>query len=328
MDRSPRALPTTRSRRSPPGTPRRSEDDERPRARFSSSASRPPPRPLCSAPALAQGAAPRVVVVGGGFAGASCARALGERRPTHRGDAGRGEPDFTACPFSNAVIAGLRELRAQQFTYEHVAADGITLARTAGHRRRRQARRSRSPTARGCPTTGWCSRPASISAGARCPATTRRPPRSAACLEGGRADAAAAPPARGDGRRRARRHLGAGQSVPLPARALRARQPDRALSEDEEAEVQADRARRQGHVLQAEAVPGRLGGAVPRPARVGAAVQGRQRHLGRRARPARWSPTSATTRRRSPTSSRRRRPAASPSWPASPIAPAGARSTR
>ena len=38
---------------------------------------------------------------------------------------------FTACPFSNAVIAGLRELGAQQFTYERVAADGITLVRAA-----------------------------------------------------------------------------------------------------------------------------------------------------------------------------------------------------
>jgi len=51
----------------------------------------------------------------------------------------------------------------------------------------------------------------------------------AACVAGGRADRFAPPSARGHGRRRARRDLGAGQSVPLPARALRARQPDRAL---------------------------------------------------------------------------------------------------
>src|SRR2546428_123632 len=36
---------------------------------------------------------------------------------------------FIACPFSNAVIGGLRELTAQQFTYERVAADGIVVAR-------------------------------------------------------------------------------------------------------------------------------------------------------------------------------------------------------
>ncbi len=39
-------------------------------------------------------------------------------------------PTFTACPFSNAVIGGLRELSAQQFTYDRIVADGIALART------------------------------------------------------------------------------------------------------------------------------------------------------------------------------------------------------
>ena len=66
--------------------------------------------------------------------------------------------------------------------------------------------------------------------------------------------------------------VGAGQSVPLPARPLRARQPDRPLSEDQEAEVEADRARRQGRLLQAAAVPERLEGALSRPARMGVAV--------------------------------------------------------
>src|SRR5258706_9526708 len=82
-------------------------------------------------PVLAQAAAPKVVVVGGGFAGASCARAL--RTADARIAVTLVEPNatFTACPFSNGVIAGLRELSAQQFTYEHVAADGIALARGA-----------------------------------------------------------------------------------------------------------------------------------------------------------------------------------------------------
>jgi sulfide dehydrogenase [flavocytochrome c] flavoprotein chain len=83
---------------------------------------------LLPRPAFGQ-AAPRVVVVGGGFAGASCARAL--RQLNGRIAVTLVEPSatFTACPFSNAVIAGLRELSAQQFTYDRVAADGITLAR-------------------------------------------------------------------------------------------------------------------------------------------------------------------------------------------------------
>jgi sulfide dehydrogenase [flavocytochrome c] flavoprotein chain len=80
-------------------------------------------------PAFAQGAGSRVVVVGGGFAGASCARAL--RHTDGRIAVTLVEPNatFTACPFSNAVIGGLRELSAQQFTYDRVAADGITIAR-------------------------------------------------------------------------------------------------------------------------------------------------------------------------------------------------------
>jgi NADPH-dependent 2,4-dienoyl-CoA reductase/sulfur reductase-like enzyme len=37
-------------------------------------------------------------------------------------------PTFTACPFSNGVVAGLRELRAQQFNYEALGSQGIGLA--------------------------------------------------------------------------------------------------------------------------------------------------------------------------------------------------------
>ena len=32
---------------------------------------------------------------------------------------------FTACPFSNEVIAGLREIDAQQFTYDRIVAEGV-----------------------------------------------------------------------------------------------------------------------------------------------------------------------------------------------------------
>jgi sulfide dehydrogenase [flavocytochrome c] flavoprotein subunit len=80
-------------------------------------------------PAFAQGAASRVVVVGGGFAGASCARALRQADGRIAVTLVEANSTFTACPFSNAVIGGLRELSAQQFTYERVAADGITMAR-------------------------------------------------------------------------------------------------------------------------------------------------------------------------------------------------------
>lgn len=80
-----------------------------------------------AAPAIAQ-AAPRVVVVGGGFAGASAARALKKADPRIAVTLVEASRTFTACPFSNLVIAGLRELPAQQFGYDRVAADGVQMA--------------------------------------------------------------------------------------------------------------------------------------------------------------------------------------------------------
>ena len=79
--------------------------------------------------AVAQGTGPRVVVVGGGFAGASCARALRTADPRIAVTLVEASPTFTACPFSNAVIVGLRELSAQQFGYQRIAADGVVVAR-------------------------------------------------------------------------------------------------------------------------------------------------------------------------------------------------------
>ena len=79
---------------------------------------------LC--PSRAQSAA-RIVVIGGGFGGASCARAL--RRIDAKLQVTLVEPNrtFTACPFSNEVIAGLREIEAQQFTYDKIIAEGVTV---------------------------------------------------------------------------------------------------------------------------------------------------------------------------------------------------------
>jgi sulfide dehydrogenase [flavocytochrome c] flavoprotein chain len=84
---------------------------------------------LMPLPAFAQGSGPRVVVVGGGFAGATCARAVRHADSRIAVTLVEANPTFTACPFSNAVIVGLRQLSAQQFTYDRVAADGITVTR-------------------------------------------------------------------------------------------------------------------------------------------------------------------------------------------------------
>lgn len=71
-------------------------------------------------------AAARIVVIGGGFGGTACARAL--KRGDSKLEVTLVEPvrTFVACPFSNEVIAGLREIDAQQFSSERIAADGIT----------------------------------------------------------------------------------------------------------------------------------------------------------------------------------------------------------
>jgi sulfide dehydrogenase [flavocytochrome c] flavoprotein subunit len=81
-------------------------------------------------PSLAQSAA-RIVVIGGGFGGASCARAL--KRIDSKLQVTLVEPNrtFTACPFSNEVIAGLRNIEAQQFSYDRIAAEGVTVVAQA-----------------------------------------------------------------------------------------------------------------------------------------------------------------------------------------------------
>jgi sulfide dehydrogenase [flavocytochrome c] flavoprotein chain len=68
----------------------------------------------------------RVVVVGGGFGGATCAREL------HRAGLAvtlvEQSPTYVACPMSNAVIAGLRPMEAQSFGYDALRAEGVALA--------------------------------------------------------------------------------------------------------------------------------------------------------------------------------------------------------
>jgi sulfide dehydrogenase [flavocytochrome c] flavoprotein subunit len=83
---------------------------------------------LFPTPALAQGSAPKVVVIGGGFAGGSAARFVKQANRAITVTLVEASPTFTACPFSNVVIAGLRELRAQQFNYDAFAGAGVTLA--------------------------------------------------------------------------------------------------------------------------------------------------------------------------------------------------------
>ncbi len=69
----------------------------------------------------------RVVVIGGGFAGASVARELRRLNPRLSVSLIEASPTYTACPLSNMVIAGHREISQQQFSYAGLNADGITV---------------------------------------------------------------------------------------------------------------------------------------------------------------------------------------------------------
>jgi len=81
-------------------------------------------------PAFAQ-SSPRVVVIGGGFGGASCARSLKQIEPKLQVMLVEQSKTFIACPFSNNVIAGLRAIEKQQFGYDKVATAGVTVATQA-----------------------------------------------------------------------------------------------------------------------------------------------------------------------------------------------------
>src|SRR3954471_17598330 len=80
---------------------------------------------VCFAPAIAQGSGPRIVIIGGGFGGAGCARALRKADPRIAVTLVEANATYTAPPQSNAVIAGLMELSRQQFGYDRVKAAGI-----------------------------------------------------------------------------------------------------------------------------------------------------------------------------------------------------------
>ncbi len=87
--------------------------------------------PFVPRPGRAQGVA-RIAVVGGGFGGATAARKLAQAG--HRVTLIEGDASYVACPFSNPVIVGLREMEGQTFGWDRVEAAGVTrvAARASG----------------------------------------------------------------------------------------------------------------------------------------------------------------------------------------------------
>ena len=85
---------------------------------------------LAPAVVSAQGRA-KVVVIGGGFGGATAARTLKALQPALDVTLVEPNPVYTSCPFSNAVLANLREIDRQQFGYDGIKRAGVTVAQTS-----------------------------------------------------------------------------------------------------------------------------------------------------------------------------------------------------
>ena len=85
---------------------------------------------LAPAVVSAQGKA-RAVVIGGGFGGATAARTLKALQPSLDVTLVEPNPVYTSCPFSNSVLANLREIDQQQFRYDAIKAAGVAVAETS-----------------------------------------------------------------------------------------------------------------------------------------------------------------------------------------------------
>lgn len=83
-----------------------------------------------TAPQRANAAATgRVVVVGGGFGGVTCARMLRQIAPGIEVTLVEPNETFVTCPFSNAVIVGLADMASITHSYDGVRNAGVTVVR-------------------------------------------------------------------------------------------------------------------------------------------------------------------------------------------------------
>ncbi|MFT5774749.1 FAD-dependent oxidoreductase, partial [Hyphomonas sp.] len=69
----------------------------------------------------------RVIIIGGGFGGATAARMLRDLLPSARITLLEPNATYTACPFSNLVIGGTRSITDQHFSYDALSLSGITV---------------------------------------------------------------------------------------------------------------------------------------------------------------------------------------------------------
>ncbi|MCH9752976.1 MAG: NAD(P)/FAD-dependent oxidoreductase, partial [Alphaproteobacteria bacterium] len=72
----------------------------------------------------------RIVIIGGGFGGASAAQTLATTLPSSNITLIDANATYTACPFSNLVLGTDRALSAQQFGYDGLRRLGVTVLNT------------------------------------------------------------------------------------------------------------------------------------------------------------------------------------------------------
>ena len=123
-------------------------------------------------PPFAQAAA-RVVVIGGGFGGASCARALKRLDPKLQVSWSSQIKPLPPARSATMSSPALRSIEAQQFGYDKIAAGGVTVVPQAATAIDAAARTVGLADGTSLPTTGWCCRPASICVSTRCRAMTK-----------------------------------------------------------------------------------------------------------------------------------------------------------
>lgn len=75
------------------------------------------------------GANPKVVVIGGGFGGATCARYLKLWDPKIEVTLIEMNPNFVSCPFSNTVLGGINKLEDLTFSYNGLKKAGIKVVK-------------------------------------------------------------------------------------------------------------------------------------------------------------------------------------------------------
>ena len=91
----------------------------------------------------------RVVIVGGGFGGATAAQFLRRLAPGVSVTMVEPNENFVTCPFSNAVIGGLSDISSVTHSYDGLKRAGVTMVRdsvTAIDAERRNVRLAEAPS--------------------------------------------------------------------------------------------------------------------------------------------------------------------------------------